>query len=42
MTTTNGIQMLVSVSIGSLLVHNIVASAGWELTINAFPPGQVR
>ena len=42
MTETNRIQVLVSASIGNLLVHHSVISAGWELTINAFPPGQVK
>ena len=42
MTKTNRIQVLVSASIGNLLVHHSVVSAGWELTINAFPPGQVK
>jgi len=42
MTATNGIQVLVSVSIDNLLVHHSVVSAGWELTVTAFPPGQVK
>jgi hypothetical protein len=41
MTTTNGIQVLVSVSIGSLLAHHNFVSAGWEMKITAYPLGQV-
>jgi hypothetical protein len=42
MKATSGIKVLVSVSIDNLLVTHTVVSAGWEMTVNAFPPGPVK